>query len=493
MVQKAGKVKPARVIRWDDEADVVIVGGGGAGIAAGIAARERGATSIVLEKEKNNLKAASNRAAGMFGVESSLQKRDGINYTRDQAFKQAVTYAHWQINAHLVRKIIDISGDTIDWLVQYGVKFPCVITPWPGGPPTWHIFSGDHLHPQLLPVMTDAAEKMGVKIIYGTPATGLIVEKGRVIGVEAAVASSGQTVKIRARKGVILASGGFGNNKEMLRKYTTWNERFRYCGCRSCTGDGIRMAEAAGASLEGMDILHVGQAKIAAPGELWVPTVQPLLFVNKDGERVGDESTEIVWPEMGNIILRQKDQTVIVIFDEDTKNSLINTGAKAGFHQLFWWKGKKATRLDEDIQEGEKRGFVKKTITIRGLAAAIGADHATLENTIARYNQSCDKKYDDMFLKDPEFLEPVRKPPFYALICDRPEYYDTLGGASVNDKCQILDSNLNVIPGLYAAGDDAGGMWAGCYNIYMCGGTMGFAVISGRIAGENAAAGVTLK
>lgn len=492
MAKIPGKVNPAQVRQWDDEADVVIVGAGGAGLAAGIEARERGAAVIVLEKEKDNLKANSNRAVGTFAVESPLQKKEGINYTRDEAFKQAVTYAHWQNNAHLVRKVIDISGSTIDWLSQHGVQFQGVIAPWPGGPQVWHLFTGDPLHPQLMPALTKAAEKNGVKLIYNTPATGLIAEpEGRVVGVEAA--SMGHTVKIRAHNGVILASGGFGNNKEMLRKYTKWNERFRYCGCRSNTGDGIRMAEAAGASLEAMDILHMGQVRKMAPGELWVPTVQAFLFVNKDGERVADESTEITWPEMGNVILRQKEQTIIVIFDEDTKNSLINTGAKVGFHQVFWWKGRKATKLDEDIKEGERRGFIKRATTIRELAAAIEVDHATLEHTIARYNQSCDKKYDDMFLKDPEFLEPVRKPPFYAIICDRPEYYDTLGGARVNAKCQVLDSNNNVIPGLYATGCDAGGMWAGCYNIYVCGGAIGFALLSGRIAGENAAAGISLK
>ena len=77
------------------------------------------------------------------------------------------------------------------------------------------------------------------------------------------------------------------------------------------------------------------------------------------------------------------------------------------------------------------------------------------------------------------------------MICDRPEYYVTLGGARINIKCQVLDGNNNVIPGLYAVGNDAGGMWVGCYNVYMCGGCAGFALNSGRIAAENAAAEVS--
>lgn len=492
MAKIADKVNPAQVRRWNDEADVVIVGGGGAGLAAGIEARERGATVIILEKEKDNHKANSARCAGVFAVESTLQKEKGINYTRDEAFKQAVTYAHWQNNARLVRKIVDKSASTIDWLLQHGVPFQGVIGIWPDCPRTWHLFTGAPLHSQLMPVLTKVARKNGVKLMYRTPATGLIVSpKGRVIGVEAM--AIGQPIKVRANGGVILASGGFGGNKEMLKKYTKWNERFRNCGCRSNTGDGIRMAEAVGASLESMDLLHMSQVRKIAPGELWAPSVQAFLFVNKDGERVADESVQNIWSEAGQVILRQKDQTIIVIFDEDSKNSLINTGAKVGFHSLFWWEGKKATNLDEEIQKGVKRGLVKRAETIRELAAAIKVDPTTLENTVAQYNQSCDKKHDDMFLKDPRFLEPVRKSPFYAMICDRPEYYVTLGGASINANCQVLDSNNNVIPGLYATGNDAGGMWTGCYNVYMCGGAAGFALNSGRIAGENAAAEVPLK
>jgi len=491
VLKVAGKVKPAQVRRWDDEADVVIVGGGGAGLAAGIEARERGTTVIVLEKEKNNHKANSARAAGAFAVESSLQKERGINYTRDEAFKQAVTYSHWQNNVPLVRKIIDKSAGTIDWLLQHGVQFKDVTGIWSDCPRTWHLFAGDPLHPQLLPALTTAAKQSGVKLMYRASVTGLIVgPKRRVIGVEAE--ADGQTVKIRARGGVILASGGFGSNKEMLKKYTKWNERFRNYGCRSNTGDGIRMAEAVGASLEGMDVLLMSQVRKVAPGELWAPSVQAYLFVDKEGERVADESLQNVWTEMGEVILRQKDQTVIVIFDEESKNVLINTGAKVSFH-IFWSEGKKATNLDKEIQEGTKRGLVKRATTIRELAAAIRVDPTTLENTVAQYNQACDKKYDDIFLKDPKFLEPVRKPPFYAMICDRPEYYVTLGGASINTNCQVLDSNNNVIPGLYAVGNDAGGMWIGCYNPYMSGGCAGFALNSGRIAGENAAAEVSLK
>ncbi len=477
---------------WDDVADVVIAGGGGAGLSAGIQARERGASVIVLEKEKHNRMANSARCVGIFAVESSLQREKKIHYTRDDAFRQAVTYAHWQNNAPLVRAIVDKSANTIDWLLRNDVQFRGISAGWPGCPQTWHMLTGDPLHPQLLPVLTRAAEGIGVKIIYSSPVTGLIAgPKRRIIGVEAD--TSGQPIKIRAKGGVVLASGGFGSNQEMLKKYTKWNERFKNMGCRSNTGDGIRMAEAAGASLESMDILMMSQVKKTAPGELWVPSMQAFLFVNKDGERVADESMQRVWPEMGNVILRQKDQTIIVIFDEDSKTALVNTGAKVGFHGVFWWEGRKATNLNEDIQRGLKRGLIKKAKTIKALAAAIEVDSIPLKNTVAQYNQSCDRKYDDLFLKDAKFLEPIREPPFYAMICTRPEYYVTLGGVSINAKCQVLDTKNNVIPGLYAAGNDAGGMWSGCYNLYMCGGASGFALNSGRIAGENAAGGVSVK
>ena len=112
---------------------------------------------------------------------------------------------------------------------------------------------------------------------------------------------------------------------------------------------------------------------------------------------------------------------------------------------------------------------------------------------VNQYNQFCDKKHDDVFLKNPEYLEPVRKPPFYAIICDQqfdaggPTKARRVGGVRINVNCQALDSHNNTIRGLYAAGKDAAGMYGNTYPIYLSGINLTFEIDTGRIAGENAA------
>jgi fumarate reductase flavoprotein subunit len=276
----------------------------------------------------------------------------------------------------------------------------------------------------------------------------------------------------------------------MLRKYTKWKQPGFYTGCPSSTGDGIRMAESAGADLDGMDVLLMFGVTASIPPDL--PglssiSTEPLLYVNRSGERVTNEWYQS-WPEFGNSVVNQKDQTLILIFDEDSKNYFINNGKRRVFHGR---KIGKIDNLDEQIQEGIKRGIVYQAATLDALAAQIGADPTILELTITEYNKCCDKKHDEMFLKDPKYLDPVRKPPFYAIFFPDAFFCATLGGARINKKCQVLEAeSFKIIPGLYAVGNDAAGMYGDTYTIHLPGMQQCFAINSGRIAGENAAADV---
>ena len=138
---------------------------------------------------------------------------------------------------------------------------------------------------------------------------------------------------------------------------------------------------------------------------------------------------------------------------------------------------------------GLEKGLIEGALTIEELAYRINIEPESLKKTIAEYNHFCDKKHDKVFLKDPEFLEPVNTPPFYAIICD--QYFAFClgrdGGVRINRECQALDKNNDIIPGLYVAGKDAAGMYGNAYPIYLSGINMTFEIGTGRIAGENAA------
>jgi fumarate reductase flavoprotein subunit len=256
------------------------------------------------------------------------------------------------------------------------------------------------------------------------------------------------------------------------------------------TEDGIRMAGCAGAAIDYTEeyTYGFGVRKFLPPefDELMRVMEQPLLFVNKSGERVFDEGLNYQ-PEMLNVAAYQKDHTLIEIFDEATKDNLINTGVKYLQHGT---KFQKLTRLDEQIQEALKRGLIEEAATIRELATKTNVAPANLEKTITQYNQFCDKKHDDVFLKEPEYLEPVRKPPFFAIICNQNFGFSLTreGGVRINTKCQALDASNDIISGLYAVGKDAAGMYGNIYPLPLSGINLTFEIGTGRIAGESAAA-----
>ena len=123
--------------------------------------------------------------------------------------------------------------------------------------------------------------------------------------------------------------------------------------------------------------------------------------------------------------------------------------------------------------------------SIGELADKIGVGKSRLVATLEEYNTCCDKGYDELFVKDRRYLRPISTPKFYAAKCILATM-GTIGGIKINEKTEALNKNFEVIPGLYATGNCAGGLYGDSYNLYSSGGTMGFAINSGRMAGENA-------
>ena len=197
------------------KADIAIVGGGGAGLAAAVAAAEKGAKVIVLEK-RHRLGGNSAMAEGFFAAESPVQKRMMIDAQRDMLFRIAMDYAHWKINPKIVRAFIDKSGDTVQWLENKGLKIDSVPALYPNQvPQTWHVLKNGGI--DLIRILGKNCEKLKVKMLLETAAKKLLTgKKGNVTGVLAA--TKGKEIRITA-KGVVIATGGYGRNKELLKKY----------------------------------------------------------------------------------------------------------------------------------------------------------------------------------------------------------------------------------------------------------------------------------
>lgn len=474
------------------EADVLVVGAGTAGLAAAVAAAERRAKVIALEKAAT-VGGAGNMARGPFAVESYLQKQRKIALTKEEAFKLQMDYTHWRVDARLVSAFINKSASTIDWLTDMGVKFIDVHCHNYSCQFTWHIIDGPLTPPEMpgtgivaMKILAEKFQQLGGKFYFRTPVNKIIKQGGRVTGV-IAEDEAGEPIQVRA-KAVIISAGGCGGNPEMVKKYTGVD--LPVGPVPTATGDGVRMAWEAGAA--STDITPHGW--VLTPGlhpylHLGNAAIQPNLIVNLDGERFMNEEISQTSPYGLNPFARQKGRAGFGIFDDDTKNYYVREGVDFPMGILNATPISKLDKFDTEFRQAVEAGVesVLAADSIEELAAKTGLDGERLATTINEYNLACDSGRDEVFHKSPTTLRPIRKPPFYAFRKDAAGLFGTLGGVRINYKTEVVGKDYNAIPGLYAAGLDANSINSDTYIFWLPGSTMGFALNSGRIAGENAA------
>lgn len=466
--------------------DVVVAGAGGSGLAAALTLAEGGAKVVIFEK----MPFAGGSflfVEGTFAADSDMQRKRNIKVTRDEAFRGIMEYSHWKANAALVRAFVDKSASTIDWLEKQGVEFTEPTGVLLGGPRTWHLFKG--LGGVAINVLVANAVKKGVEVRYETTVKHLLREGNGPVTGAVVEDKTGKQIKVQA-KGVIIATGGYPNNKEWIKKYSGFDLEVTLFLLGRCnkTGEGIQMAWEAGAAEEGVGVIHLNigsPPKIGARSHIWGAVGQPTLWVNQDGVRFCDETIVENIAYAGNAMAKQKGGYVFRIFDEETKIQLAeNGGIGVG---MYVPSRTPLTYLDTKIKAAveEKNPFIFVADTLDELANKMGIDRAIFEKTVEEYNRFCEKGHDDQFAKDPEYLRPVKTPRFYAFKCYM-NFLGTLGGIKINEKTEVLDKDDEVIPGLYAVGNDAGGLYGDSYDVIASGASSGFALNSGRISGENA-------
>jgi fumarate reductase flavoprotein subunit len=240
-------------IMGNHEADVAVVAAGAAGLAAVIAAAEGGAKVVALEKGSTT-GGTGNMGMGPLGIESRHTRAKNFGPTKDEAFEIFMDYTHWRVDAKLVRAHLNKSADTIHWLEDMGVEFVEPASYFAAAYPTWHLVKpttgrpGPMASGTMMKIMTDRAKELGVKILLQTPAQKILKQGDRITGVMGED-KAGNPVQVNA-KSVIIATGGFGDNPQMVKKYTGYElgkdmYSFRIPGLN---GDGIRMAWEAGAA-----------------------------------------------------------------------------------------------------------------------------------------------------------------------------------------------------------------------------------------------------
>ena len=471
--------------------EIAVIGGGPGGQAAALQAAQLGRKVIIFEK-KDHLGGAMMGGTGPFAVDTIQQRRLQRVVTKEEAFQFFMNYTHWQVDPGLVSAYVNKSADTIKWLEAIGCEFDSLNAYIEGGNHTWHVYS---MGPEgfICDRMWREEEKLGVEAVLNCRAKKLTIKDGKVCGFIAE--KDGEEMEVIA-DAVVIATGGFGDNPEMVKEYTPYElGKSIISMTQGCDGDGLNMAWEAGAGKGFMfydayaGILH---PMYGGPGGFCAPLRslrQPNLMVNNRAERFTDEYVLNNAAYGINTVRRQPGGHAFMIVTDEIVESykkdgfVITLPSKDPFTNQWtdWPQG-----FEEKMQELTEQGFseVFMADSIEELAKKMGLDPVKLQETVDRYNQICEEKYDMDFHKRSEFLKPIKGNKYYAARVYA-NSFGTLGGININGKAEVLDSEGLPIPGLYAAGNDANTICMDSYCFGMPGHTSGFAFNTGRIAAES--------
>lgn len=492
--------------KW--EADVIVIGGGASGITAAVAAAEKDASVIVIEKGSTT-GGAANMGMGFFAVESKYQKAQMVDLTKEEAFRFFMEYTHWRTDARLIRRYIEQSADTIEWMESIGVQFLGAYKYFEKSKQTWHVVKtqgsnapAERATSNMFRILTERAEELQVDIHYQTTANKILMENGHVVGVEVTT-ESGETIEAECSC-VIVATGGFGDNPKMIQEYMgyEWGKDLHSFRIPGIAGEGLKMmwSVGAGKSEPTMELTYTTPGVTDVYKTLSETMRQPGLMVNLDGKRFVNEEILNNTVYTGNSISRQKERVAFTLIDDSVLDSYRKTGLDyITFHHNVktvekWEKelesylsGNEAeasglSMLHNADQKRPENLFVADSL--EELCEKTGIDYKNLKATIEEYNEFSTSE-DSQFFKQHRYLRPLKGGKIYAAK-HYPAGYGSLGGVMVNDKMEVLTGEGNKIPGLYSCGTDACGIFGDSYCFYLPGNTMGFAVNSGRMAGYEA-------
>ena len=448
----------------EKETDVVVIGGGGAGFAAAVSAKEAGADVILLEKLAsvggNTLISGGEYAAPA----NELQEKEGIEDSKELYAKDIEEAGG---NPELIKVLADHATEDAYWLRDdIGVEWLDSLMFFGGHSVKRSLIPAAHTGNELIKNYLNKAEELGIEVQTEADVKEILSEDGKVCGVKVETADGEMIVKA---KSVVIASGGFGANDEMC--YENDNEIDEYVKSTNspgATGDGILMAQELGADVVDMDKIQLYPVCDVETGKLLycgdTRLVGGALLINKEGKRFVEELDTRRAISMA--IKDQTDHVGYVLWDETSNET---TGTMASNPQ-------EAESLFE-------RGLMVKADTLEELADHFDIDKDALLETVKTFNENSAKK------EDPEFNLrmlgwQVKDAPFYMMKA-APAVHHTMGGLKINTEAQVLNKDGEWIDGLYAAGEVTGGIH-GSNRLGSV--AMTDITVFGRIAGENAAA-----
>lgn len=453
--------------------DVVVVGAGGAGLAAALTAAQNGADVVVLEKMAMVGGASSMAGGGTNATGSQWQQSYGIEDSPEAYFMDIMENGHFFSDARTLWLYANTQGAAFDWLVaEDGAALPYVNSqPSPSAEHTYgRTFSPEGGGAGVVSALQQKVTDLGVEILLETPAQELMVTDGTVTGVKA-LAADGTPYEITANS-VILATGGYGANTDMLPETVT---SLPYAGAVSATGDGLNMATAIGADAINLDKVNIQPHSIILPDGRGQHTFQGCLAMyNKTGSiLVSDQGVRFV-NEQGSANdikagMEQNEHSYLIMDAASFETYAQTCIASHNFTQ---------EQLDQWLEaNGTSNPVFAHADSLEDLAAIVGIPSGALTETVERYNGFVSAGEDTDFGR--KVSTAMGDGPYYAVAMNL-RYYATLGGLHINDNMQVLDTDGQPIQGLYAAGEVVGGVVG---DIYAPGSLFGWAMTSGHNAG----------
>lgn len=441
------------------ETDVVVVGAGAAGMSAAITAQENGAKVLVLEKQGIIGGATTLSGGKLIAAGTKYQEEQGYTGDTPEAlFDYLKSIGGDYLDDEKVKFFCDHALEDVNWLEDLGVEIINVepihssITPWrvmntKGGGGQTNGHGG-----QITVPLYDKLASTDAEIVYNAHVTGITTEDGKVTGVTGEY-KDGSKFTVKAKQ-VILATGGYAQNREMTAYLGI--ENYSTTVPKGNIGEGITMGE------------DVGAQVYQAPG------IQEVFVSYTCGVGINEES---------GLIVNDKGERVV---DEFTYQSHVATALHKSGAQLGYYIAS-AEDPNETVQYGISMEDTLSADTPEELAKLMGVDPSTFADTVARYNELCDKGTDDDFGKPAEYMQKLEGK-LYAIQLN-PSYTVTFGGLVTDIDSHVLDANNQPIDGLYAAGETAfTGMFGDEYP--SCGVAIGSSVRFGKMAGLNAAKAV---
>ena len=443
-----------------EQADIVVIGAGGAGMAAAVQAHDNGVKKVVILEKMPMAGGNTVRATGgINAAETPQQAKMGIKDSIDQMYKDTMKGGHNLNNPELVKVLCQNSNDAVQWLIKLGGNFQDVgflggATNKRAHRPT----GGAAVGPEVVKTLYNAVEARKIDLRTENQVVDLIVKNGAVAGVKVK-GEDGKTYEINA-KAVVNAAGGFAGNNAMVSKIIPRLKGFATTNHPGATGDGLLLSEKVKAAFVDMDQIQTHPTVVETTGVMVTEAVRGngAVLINKEGKRFYDElSTR---DAVSAAVLKQTTGHAYMFFDDDVRKSL---KAIEGYIKM--------------------PGMVIQGKTLDEIAKNMGVPAANLKATMAQYakDQAAGK---DSCCGRTKMERPLNKAPYYAILVT-PAVHHTMGGVKINTKAEVIDVNGKVIPGYFAAGEVTGGVHGGNR---LGGNAQADIIVFGRIAGNSATA-----